>query len=401
MQQAQDGAPPDSRAGRFAPLIGLVAGEASGDHLGAALMAALRVQMPQVEFLGVAGEAMRAAGCRVLAPSAALSVMGLTEVLGHLPRLYRLRQRLVAEFVGARPDLVVGIDSPDFNLGLERRLRAAGIRTAHYVSPSVWVWRPGRVHAVARAAEVVLCLLPFEPGCYDDVPVHAVFTGHPLADELQPSPAAGARAILGLPASGRVLALLPGSRAGEVQRLAPAFLEAAAVLARERSDLRVVLPLAAPELRPIVERARASRADFPLTLTEGRGHTVLRAADVVLAASGTATLEALLLDRPMVAAYRLAPLSAWLLRRGRMLHAEHFALPNLLAGCGIVPELLQEDATVARIVPAVARLLDDSEARRAQREAFATVRRTLGRGAAARAAATVHEMLKRDPLREA
>lgn len=401
MAHVHNGASPQSRNESRAPLIGLIAGETSGDRLGAALMAAVRAEVPRAQFVGVAGDAMRSAGCRVLADAEALSVMGLIEVLRHLPRLLGLRRRLVAEFARLRPDLVVGIDSPDFNLGLERRLRAAGLRTAHYVSPSVWAWRPGRVREVARAAEAVLCLLPFEPACYRDVPVRAVFTGHPLADELQPSPAAEARANLGLPASGRVLALLPGSRAGEVRRLALAFLGAAADLAHARPDLHVVLPLARPRLREIVERARADLPEFALTLVDGRAHTVLRAADVVIAASGTATLEALLVDRPLVAAYRVAPLTAWLVRATRLMRTEHFALPNLLAGRAIVPELIQEQATVAKIASAAAQLLDDPGARRAQREAFAAVRGALGHGAAARAAAIVREMLKRDSSREA
>lgn len=387
--------------GCAAPLIGVVAGETSGDRLGAALMTAVRAQLPQARFIGVAGKAMRAAGCQVLAPAEALSVMGLVEVLADLPRLLRLRRRLVSELVRARPDLVVGIDSPDFNLGLERRLRRRGVRTAHYVSPSVWAWRRRRVYAVARSAEAVLCLLPFEPACYSELPVRAVFTGHPLADELQPSPSAGARAILGLPAAGPVLALLPGSRRSEVQRLARVFLGAAADLARTRKDLHVVLPLAAPGLREIVERARAECPDFPLTVTEGRGHTVLRAADLVLAASGTATLEALLLDRPMVAAYQVAPITIWLLRALRLLRTKRFVLPNLLAGRDVVPEMIQEDASVAKIVPVVARLLDDPEARRAQRDAFAAIRSSLGRNAAARAATAVRDLLERDCLREA
>lgn len=373
--------------------IGFVVGETSGDQLGAALIRALRERVPGLEAIGIVGEAMRAAGCRPLADIKPPSIMGLTEILIHLPGLVRLRRRLVRELAAAAPDLVVGVDVPDFNLGLERMLRARGIRTAHYVSPSVWAWRSGRVHTVARAVETVLCLLPFEPACYVGVPVRAVFTGHPLTDELQPQPPEPARAALGLAPEGRVLTVLPGSRASEVQRLSPVFLAAAAELVRHRPDLRVVIPVARPELKAALAAVPAMPDGSAPLLVAGRAHEAISASDVVLAASGTVTLETLLLDRPMVVAYRMSPISAFLLQRVGMLRTPYFSLPNLIAGREIVPELAQREASIARIVTEVGALLDDDSARTAQRNAFVAVRDALGGDAAARAAQTLLDMI--------
>ncbi|MGH8274236.1 MAG: lipid-A-disaccharide synthase [Gammaproteobacteria bacterium] len=374
--------------------IGFVAAEASADRLGAALIRALREEHPELEAIGVAGEAMQAAGCRPLADTADFSVMGFSELIVHLPRLLRLRRRVMQELARAGVDLVIGIDAPDLNLGMERRLRQRGIRTAHYVSPSVWAWRPGRVHTVARAAEAVLCLLPFEPACYEGLPVRAVFTGHPLADELAPRPQREARAALGLPEEGQVLAVLPGSRSGEIKRLASVFLGAAARLTRARPNLQVIVPVAHPGLRlPIAAALPAESTCRPVFL-DGRAEEAIAAADVVLAASGTATLETMLLDRSMVVAYRMAPPSAWLLLRAGLLRTPFFSLPNLLAGREVVPELAQENASVAKIAEATARLLDDPAARAAQLGEFAALRARLGKHAARRAAQTVLDLLE-------
>ncbi|MGH8161551.1 MAG: lipid-A-disaccharide synthase [Gammaproteobacteria bacterium] len=373
--------------------IGFVAAETSGDRLGAALIRALHERVPDLEAVGVAGEAMRAAGCLPLGDISDLSLMGLTELLTQLPRLLRFRRRLVREFRRAGVDLVIGIDAPDFNLGLERRLRRLGIRTAHYVSPSVWAWRPGRVHSVARAAQAVLCLLPFEPACYEGLPVRAVFTGHPLADELLPQPREAVRAGLGLVAADRVLAVLPGSRFGEVSRLAPPFLGAAARLTEKWPGLRVIVPVARPELRPEIEAARPAVAGFEPIFVAGRAEEAIAASDVVLAASGTATLETMLLDRPMVVAYRMAPVTAWLLLRVGLFRSRFFSLPNLLAGREVVPELAQGEASVAKIAEAAERLLDDADARDGQCAEFAALRRLLGTGAASSAAQAVLDLL--------
>lgn len=374
--------------------IGFVAAEPSADRLGAALIRALREERPELEAIGVAGEAMQAAGCRPLADTADFSVMGFSELIVHLPRLLRLRRRVMEQFARAGVDLVIGIDAPDLNLGLERRLRRRGLRTAHYVSPSVWAWRPGRVHTVARAAEAVLCLLPFEPACYEGVAVRAIFTGHPLADQLAPRPQREARAALGLPEKGRVLAILPGSRGGEIKRLAPVFLGAAVQLVPARPDLRVIVPVAHPGLRAPIEAALPAESGCEPVFLDGHAEEAIAAADVVLVASGTATLETMLLDRPMVVAYRMAPPSAWLLLRAGLLRSPFFSLPNLLAGRRIVPELAQENASVATITEAAARLLDDAEARAAQLDEFAAQRARLGKNAARHAARTVLDLLE-------
>jgi lipid-A-disaccharide synthase len=372
--------------------VGLVAGEASGDRLGAALIRALRALNPDLEVVGVAGKAMQAEGCHSIADIDALSLMGVAEILIHLPRLLMLRRRIVKELTEWKPDVVVGIDAPDFNLGLERRLRDRGILTAHYVSPSVWAWRPGRIHTVARAAEAVLCLLPFEPACYAGVPVTAAFVGHPLADEITPTPTEVARRDMGLSGAGQVVAVLPGSRLDEVRRLAPSFFSAVAQLARTRTGLHVIVPLARPVLRAPVEAALARHPGLPVVLVDGAARKAMVAADAVLAASGTATLEALLLDRPMVVAYRVQAFTAWLLRRAG-LRMRYFSLPNLLAGGELVPELIQEEASVARITAAMNELLDDAAARQKQRDGFAAVRAKLGHDAARRAADSLLALL--------
>lgn len=384
---------PSSEGHEQAPLVALVAGESSGDNLGAALIRALRARVPGCRFVGVTGPAMREADCDTLADIEVLSVMGLFEIIRHLPRLLRLRRRLVRELRRLNADVVIGIDSPDFTLGLERHCRRRGMRTVHYVSPSVWAWRPGRVRTVARAVELVLCLLPFEPACYAEVDVRAEFVGHPLVDQLAPRPVAGARQALGLAAEGRVLAVLPGSRRSELERLLPPFLAAAEVLCRSRPDLRVVIPVARPGLRSMVEAECRRHAGLPTHLVDGDAHTAVSAADAVLVASGTATLETLLLDRPMVVAYRMAPLTAWLLLGAGLLRSPFFSLPNLVAGRRVVPELAQSEADVARIVECMAPLLDGAQAREEQLAAFGAVRDALGRFPAEHAAERVAELL--------
>ncbi|MDX1605342.1 MAG: lipid-A-disaccharide synthase, partial [Candidatus Competibacterales bacterium] len=344
--------------------IALLAGEPSGDGLGAGLIEALRRHYPQARFVGVGGERMQAAGLESLVPLDALSVMGLTEVLRHLPRLVRLRRRLLRTFLARRPAVFVGIDAPDFNLGLERRLRAAGIPAAHYVSPSVWAWRRGRVRGIARSVDLMLALLPFEADFYRDHGVAVRYVGHPLADSIplhsEPGPA---RTALDLDRAGPWLALLPGSRLGEIEQLAPPFLATARWLRQRRPDLGFVVPLATPRVGARFRQLQAAHApELPLTLVEGQARTVLAAADVVLVASGTATLEALLVKRPMVVAYRLTPVTAWLARR--LVRAPYFSLPNLLAGCELVPECFQDRVRPEVLGPALLELLTDIERRR-------------------------------------
>lgn len=378
-----------------APVIALVAGEASGDNLGAALIEALRARLPDARFVGVAGPRMRAAGCEAIADSHELAVMGLAEVLRHLPRLLALRRRVTERLVTARPSVFIGIDAPEFNLGLAAKLKAQGIRTVQYVSPQVWAWRQGRVKGIGAACDRILCLLPFEPAFYAAHGVEARFVGHPLADQfpLQPDRAA-ARAALGLGADERVVAVLPGSRQGEVARLAAPFAGAAAWLASHRPGIRFVAPMVSAAVRARFEDAWAAVAPgVPVQLLDGRAREALAAADVVLVASGTATLETLLSKRPMVVAYRLSGLTAFLLRRLGLVKVRHFSQPNLLAGREVVPEFFQEAATPEALGAALLAWLDDPSRVAAAQAAFAEVHAQLRCGGAALAADAVMELV--------
>jgi lipid-A-disaccharide synthase len=380
--------------------IGLVAGEPSGDLLGAGLARALRRRYPDAQLAGIAGPAMQAEGVVSWAPMEQLSVMGLAEVLRHLPGLLGLRRRLVATFERFRPHVVVGIDAPDFNLGLERRLRGAGLRTMHYVSPSIWAWRPGRVHTVAAAADEVLCLLPFEPPLYREQGVSARFVGHPMADSIPMSVnTMAARAGLGLEfGEGPVVALLPGSRRGEVERLGEPLAGAAARLAKARPGTRFIAAMATPVLRALFAAQLARHAPgLDVRLVEGRSREVMAGADLVILASGTATLEAALLRRPMVVAYRLAPATVRIVRGLGLMKTEVFSLPNLLAGEALVPELIQEAATAEQIAAAAAGLLADSARCAALERRFGEMHAQLRQDADARAAEAVLAMAGHAP----
>jgi lipid-A-disaccharide synthase len=371
--------------------IGLVAGEASGDNLGRALIEAVRRQAPDARFVGVAGPAMAGAGCEALASSSELAVMGLFEVLHHLPRLLRLRRRIRGEMLARRPDVFVGIDAPEFNLGLAAALHRAGIRTVQYVSPQVWAWRRGRARRMAGFLDAVLCLLPFERAVYEAAGLRAVYVGHPLADQLPLEPdTPGARAALGLSGERPVVAVLPGSRVGEVMRLGDDFAAAIAWLAARRPGLQFVAPLADAATRARFERALAQRAPgVTVLLTDGGARTALAAASVALVASGTATLETMLCKKPMVVAYRLGWLTAFALRRLRLLKAAHFAQPNLLAERRVVPELAQAEVTPERLGREVERWLDDPAAVAELQGLFTTLHRRLQQGASERAAAAI------------
>jgi lipid-A-disaccharide synthase len=373
--------------------IALVAGEPSGDVLGAGLITALRARFPQAQFEGIGGERMQAQGLDSLFPLEDLAVMGLVEVLAHLPRLLHIRRSLRRRFTGLPPDVFIGIDAPDFNLPLEQTLRTQGVRTVHYVSPQVWAWRPGRVRTIARAVNLMLTLLPFEAAFYQTHRVPVRYVGHPLADEIPlHSDRAAARQQLGLEPAGRWLALLPGSRLGEVQRLVPLFLAVADWLRERQPDLRFIIPSASDPIHAYLsERLTALPVPLPVVLVRGQARAVLAAADGVLVASGTATLETLLVKRPMVVAYRVAPLSAWLARR--LIRVPWFALPNLLAGRLLVPEFIQEAATVDHIGPALWRLMQDEAACQLQQAAFVELHGELRRAASVQAAAAIAELL--------
>ena len=373
--------------------IGLVAGETSGDSLGAGLIRELTALSPGVRFAGVAGPAMQAAGCEAWESSEALAVMGLIEPLKEIPRLLRLRRMLIRRWTEEPPDVFVGIDAPDFNLGLETRLRERGVRTVHYVSPSVWAWRQGRVRKVARAADKVLCLLPFEKAFYDRHDVAAEFVGHPMADR---TPAdldtARARLALGITAD-RVVAVLPGSRMSEVSRLGPVFASACARLSASDPGLKFVAPMTSGNIRQLfATQLRTAGLATRFTLTDGDAQTVLAAADVVLLASGTATLQAALLCRPMVAAYRIAPLTYAIMKTFRLLKVPHFTLPNLLTPEPLVAEYLQGAANPEALANAVSGLMKDPERRAAIAGQFAKLRAELAQGADRLAAEAVLDL---------
>jgi lipid-A-disaccharide synthase len=378
--------------------VAIVAGETSGDALGAALIGALRERLGPIEVLGVAGPAMRAAGCTALADAHELAVMGLIEPLRHLPRLLRLRWMLIDRITAWKPDVFIGIDSPAFNLGLAARFKARRIATVQYVSPQVWAWRPGRVRRIARCCDLVLCLLPFEPKFYRSHAVRAEFVGHPLADQIPLVPdRAAARAALGLDAQLPALALLPGSRLGEVQRLADPFIATAIELSRRRPGLQLIAPMANAAVRAEFERALAARPDaarLKLQILDGQARGALTAADAALVTSGTATLEALLCRCPMVVAYRVGVVTALLLRTLRLVRLPYFSLPNLLAGQALAPEFLQEAVTSGNLAGAIERALDDVARREYLQREFLKVHQSLRAGGAARAAEAVLQLLR-------
>ncbi|WP_163558097.1 lipid-A-disaccharide synthase [Halomonas sp. NO4] len=377
----------------------LVAGELSGDRLGAGLMRTLKTRHPAVEFRGIGGERMLAEGIDSRFPLETLSVMGLVEVLRHLPRLIGVRRTLRRDALAWQPDIMVGIDAPDFNLGLERQLREAGIPTAHYVSPSVWAWRQGRVKSIARAVDAMLTFLPFEAAFYARHRVPVAFVGHPLADELPlENDRAAARAALALPRDAEVLAVLPGSRASEIRFMGAAFLEVAARLCRQRPALQVVIPAATPQRREELDALLASHPDLGgrVTLRDGQAHEAMVASDMVLLTSGTAALEAMLCHRPMLVAYRMAPATHWLARR--LVKTEWISLPNLIARETLVPELIQDAASVEAITARLAALLDDSAERAALEARFAEMHATLQRDASRRACEAIEALVEGRPL---
>ena len=380
------------------PRLALVAGEASGDQLGAGLIGELSRRFPDALFAGVGGDAMRNAGLDAWNDASELAVMGLSEVLSHLPRLLALRRRLGGRLLDWKPDAFIGIDAPDFNLGLERRLRRGGISTVHYVSPSIWAWRSGRARTIGRSADRVLCLFPMEPEIYAAHGVDARFVGHPMADEMPLNPdRRTARQQLGLPRDGTVLALLPGSRLGEIGRLGEVFLQAAALVAAQVPGLRIVIPAASAGCRQAIEALLADIGLPPdsVRLLDGQAREAMVASDVVLLASGTATLEAMLAKRPMVVGYRVALGTQVLVRSTGLVRTDRFSLPNVLAGEMLVPELIQEQCTPGRLSAAVLAWLRDPAAVAALEPRFREIHMTLRRDASARAADVVEALVKR------
>jgi lipid-A-disaccharide synthase len=372
----------------------MVAGEASGDLLGGRLIETLRHRIPTARFAGIGGPRMISAGFESWFPQEALAVRGFVEVLRHLRRILAVRREVARRVLADRPRLFLGIDSPEFNLGLERRLKAAGVRTAHMVSPQVWAWRSGRVRSIGQSVSQLLVLFPFEEALYREAGIGVTYVGHPLADEIpERIDREAIRAELRLPARAKVVTVLPGSRQSEIEMMADVFVETVKLIARASPDVRFLVPLVTRETRALFEEAvyRCNARELPLALLFGHARDALAACDVALAASGTVTLEAALSHRPLVIAYRVAPLSATIARW--LVRVPHIGLPNILCGEAVAPEFLQDDATPENLAQAVANLLADEPVRRRIEHRFERLHHELRRDAAERAADALMPLL--------
>jgi lipid-A-disaccharide synthase len=375
--------------------IGVVAGEASGDLLGSHLIKAIRARVPQCRFTGIGGPRMEAAGMKMLYPMEKLAVRGYVEVLRHYREISGIRRRLAAHFLAQPPALFVGVDAPDFNLDLEVKLKAAGIPTAHFVSPSIWAWRSGRIAKIRRAVSRMLVIFPFEREIYERAGVPVTYVGHPLAETLAPlRDRAAAREQLRIPAAAKVIALLPGSRMSELQQLAGLFIDTAKQIAAAVPEAHFLVPLVNRSTRDQFEAARYSQAaeELNMTLLFGHAHEAMAAADVVLAASGTATLEAALIGRPVVIAYRMSPVTWWIMSSYR--HMPYVGLPNIIAGEFVVPEFLQDEATADNLSQAVLNLLFDATVRARLETRFAALAGELRQNSAERIAEGLLPLLR-------
>jgi lipid-A-disaccharide synthase len=374
--------------------VALLAGEASGDILGAGLMKGLRSLGIEVSFSGIGGPHMEKEGLASLVPMERLSVMGLVEPLKRLPELLRIRKQFYQTLKNDPPDVFVGIDSPDFNLDLEKRVKALGIPTVHYVSPSVWAWRQGRIRKIKQAVDLILALFPFEEAFYKTHGVPVCCTGHPLADEFPLVPdITAAREGLDLDQEDKVLAVLPGSREGEVQRLAPVFLDTVRLCNKQWPGLKTFIPCANPQRKKQIDSIlKQSFSDLDVTLIDGHSRQVMTAADCLLMASGTASLEGMLLKKPMVVAYRMAPISYAII--SRMLKAPYISLPNLLAEKELVPEILQNDVRPDRLFAEILRLLNSNDDRQEILDTWQSIHLDLQRDANATAATAVLDLCR-------
>lgn len=378
--------------------IAMVAGEASGDNLACHLIAALRARLPDAEFFGIGGPRMTGQGFSAWWPAETLAVMGFSDALKRYRELSGIRSALKKRLLTDPPDVFIGIDAPDFNLDLEAGLKARGIPTVHYVSPSIWAWRGGRIKKIRRAVSHILALFPFEPAIYEQAGVPVSYVGHPLADQLPMHPDRDAmRERLGLRSNAPVFALLPGSRQGELRFLADTFIDAARLVHERLRESRFLVPLATRETRLMFEEAiyRCKAHDLPLKMLFGHAQDAMIAADGVLVASGTATLEAALLKRPMVIAYKLAPFSHFLMKR--MGYLPYVGLPNILAGRFVVPEFIQNEATPEKLAEALLAQYADKSGREAIVAEFERIHLALRQNTAERAAAAVISCLQRQP----
>lgn len=374
--------------------VAMVAGEASGDILGAGLIQSIRKRYPNARFEGIGGPLMIEQGFSSTVPMERLSVMGLVEVLGRIFELIGIRRKLRKHFIKSRPDVFIGIDAPDFNIGLELALRKKGIKTGHYVSPSVWAWRQKRIYKIARAVDLMLTLFPFEAKFYKAHDVAVRFVGHPLADTIpEYSDKDAARKSLGLDQGAKIVALLPGSRSGEVAYIGKSFLDTARWLYDRDPSISFVLPYV-NEARRVQIQAMLDEnpSKLPLTLIAGRSREVMAASDVIVLASGTATLEAMLVNRPMVVSYRVSKITHYIMKR--LLKAPFISLPNLLAGKELVPELIQDEAQPEKIGAQVVERLLPSKAKETN-ESFSELHQSLKLNASEQAADAVANLIER------
>lgn len=378
-----------------APHIAIVAGEVSGDRLAAPLMQALKKHFPQAHFSGIGGVYMQEQGLHSLGAMQTLSVMGLAEVLRHLPAIFRVKKSILQYWQDNPPDLFIGIDAPDFNLRIEAALKARGVPTVHYVSPSLWAWKEKRIEKVKQAVDLMLCLFPFETAVYEKHGVAALCVGHPMADRLKPQDTRRARQSLALPQHVPLLGLFPGSRRGEIERLLPIFLRAMMLMQVREPQLRAVISIADVAYRQriadIIAQTCPPRQE--IMLSDAASDTLMSACDVLMLASGTITLEAALLERPMAVAYRVHPLTAKIARR--LLKIDRFSLPNLLLKRDVVNEWIQEDCTPEHLADDVGALLHDHLRRGEQLLAFSAIRAALPSGVSERAAQAVAQLLSR------
>ncbi len=375
-------------------VIGIVAGEASGDLLGSHLMKALNSHYPDLLFVGIGGPTMQAVGMKVMFPMETLAVNGYVEVLRHFRELLGIRRKLRDYFLANKPQLFIGIDAPDFNLDLELALKQAGITTVHYVSPSIWAWRGERIHKIKRAVTHMLALFPHEPEIYREAGVPVDYVGHPLADMLPERPNRDAmRETMRIPLHAKVFALLPGSRQSEVRQLAGIYIETAKIILKKFPNARFLVPLISRETRGIFDEAiyRANAHELPITMLFGHAQDALIVADGVLVASGTATLEAALLKRPMVITYRMPALTLWLMKRKG--YQPYYGLPNILCGRFVVPELIQEDATPENLAQALLNLLDNETAVAELERTFSELHHSLRQNTAQKAAQVILKYL--------